>query len=281
MTVRPAATAVTLLHGGALRQLEALLADPIVSCFAEARLFPVGPMPEWGRPAVLAVHRDEQVAAAAMLGANLVPIGTDPATREALAEELVRMGRSCSSIVGPAEEVLDLWRLLEPYWGPAREIRAQQPLLAIAHPPLVTPDPLVQPVPEHRLDDFLPASVAMFTEEVGVDPRAGGADQLYRHRVGDLLRARRAFARWHEGRVIFKAEFGAVTRRAVQIQGVWVAPQRRGQGLAAPGMAAVIEYGLAVAPIVTLYVNDYNTAALATYRRAGFHRVGDFATVLF
>ncbi len=158
------------------------------------------------------------------------------------------MGRTCSSIVGPAEEVLDLWRLLEPYWGPAREIRAEQPLLAIAHPPLVTPDPLVQPVPEHRLDDFLPASIAMFTEEVGVDPRAGGADQLYRHRVGELLRARRAFARWDTGRVVFKAEFGAVTRRAVQVQGVWVAPERRGEGLAAPGMAAVIEYGLAVAP---------------------------------
>lgn len=281
MTVRPSAPAVTLLHGAALRQVRGLLTDPVVSCFAEARLFPVGPTPEWGRPAVLAVHRAQTVAAAAMLGANLVPIGTDAPAREVLAEELVRMGRTCSSIVGPADEVLDLWRLLQPAWGPAREIRPDQPLLAIGQPPLVAADLLVQPVPEHRLDDFLPACIAMFTEEVGVDPRAGGAGQLYRHRVGDLLRARRAFASWDDGRVVFKAEFGAVTRRAVQVQGVWVDPERRGEGLAPPGMAAVVEYGFAAAPLVTLYVNGYNASALATYRRVGFRRVGTFATVLF
>ena len=33
-------------------------------------------------------------------------------------------------------------------------------------------------------------------------------------------------------------------------------------------------------PVVSLYVNDFNTRALATYRRVGFERVGTFATVL-
>ena len=32
---------------------------------------------------------------------------------------------------------------------------------------------------------------------------------------------------------------------------------------------------------VSLYVNDYNTAALRTYERVGFQRHGTFATVLF
>jgi predicted GNAT family acetyltransferase len=32
---------------------------------------------------------------------------------------------------------------------------------------------------------------------------------------------------------------------------------------------------------VSLYVNDYNTKALAAYRRVGFREVGSFATVLF
>jgi predicted GNAT family acetyltransferase len=36
-----------------------------------------------------------------------------------------------------------------------------------------------------------------------------------------------------------------------------------------------------VAPTVSLYVNDFNTAALATYRRVGFRQVGTFASVLF
>jgi predicted GNAT family acetyltransferase len=121
----------------------------------------------------------------------------------------------------------------------------------------------------------------MFTEEVGVDPRLGGMEHLYAQRVADLLQGRRALARFSGERVMFKAEIGAATARAVQIQGVWVDPVFRGRGLAAPGMAAVVEYGLRVAPMVTLYVNGYNTPALATYRTVGFRQVGTFATVLF
>ena len=47
-------------------------------------------------------------------------------------------------------------------------------------------------------------------------------------------------------------------------------------------MASVVRLCLdEVAPVVSLYVNDYNAPALATYDRVGFSRVGTFATVLF
>ena len=52
--------------------------------------------------------------------------------------------------------------------------------------------------------------------------------------------------------------------------------------MAAPGMAAVVELARgSLAPVVSLYVNDYNAPARAAYRRAGFREVGTFASVLF
>ena len=82
--------------------------------------------------------------------------------------------------------------------------------------------------------------------------------------------------------MVFKAELAVVTRRTAQIQGVWVAPEWRGRGLAAPALAAVMRDALRrVAPTVSLYVNDYNEPARRVYDRCGFRPAGTFATVLF
>ena len=70
--------------------------------------------------------------------------------------------------------------------------------------------------------------------------------------------------------------------QACQVQGVWVRPEFRGQGLAAPGMATVVnEARRSISPVVSLYVNDFNAPARATYKRAGFAEVGEFMSVLF
>jgi hypothetical protein len=215
-------------------------------------------------------------------GANLVPVAATPDAVAAFAERALRQGRRCSSVVGAAAEVQGLWARLRPHWGPAREVRPVQPLMVTAGPPLVPPDPLVRRVRPDEIDILWPACVAMFTEEVGVSPIAGDGGASYRARLEQLIRTGRAFARIEAGRVVFKAEIGAVTPQACQVQGVWVRPDRRGEGLAAPGMAAVVEQALqSIAPLVSLYVNDYNTPARAAYHRAGFKDVGQLMSVLF
>lgn len=219
-------------------------------------------------------------------GANLIPVEANEDALELFAARARRNGRQCSSIVGPSEQVLGLWRLLEGSWGRPREIRPVQPLMVIDSPPLVAPDPAVRRSRMDELGLVIPACIAMFSEEVGYSPIASDGGAVYRSQVTGLVAAGRSFVRIDslagQPSVVFKAELGSVTPRAVQVQGVWVAPLLRGQALAAPGMAAVVETVQAqVAPVVSLYVNDFNVRAVRAYKRVGFVEVGTFATVLF
>lgn len=215
-------------------------------------------------------------------GAHLVPVCATPAAVAAFADLLGSEPRICSSIIGRADAVLDLWERLGGHWGPARDIRPNQPLLVAGGDPPIAADPAVRLVQPSEVDQLFPAAVAMYTEEVGVSPLLDDGGRGYRRRITELVRTKRAYARFLDGRVIFKAELAIVTRRTTQVQGVWVDPEFRGRGLAAAAMATVVRDALRrVAPTVSLYVNDYNRPARRVYARCGFQSAGAFATVLF
>ncbi|MBP7971274.1 MAG: GNAT family N-acetyltransferase [Candidatus Nanopelagicales bacterium] len=216
------------------------------------------------------------------LGANTIPIETTEASRWAFAQRLTRGGRRSSAIVGHHHEVLPLWELLAASWGPCREIRGDQPLMALEHTPEHSVDFRVKVADEADLEPLMPASIAMFTEEVGVSPVSGGREAGYRARLLESIRAGRVFTRIERGEVIFKAEVGAVSTASSQLQGVWVTPRLRQTGLAAPAVAGVVRLSmLQHARRISLYANAHNTAALRTYARVGFRQTGTFATVLF
>ncbi|MGW1229362.1 GNAT family N-acetyltransferase [Streptomyces sp. NPDC001478] len=266
--------------GAALAVLES---DPVANAFVTSRVQIAGLDPWRLGGEMWGWYADGHLRSLCYSGANLVPICATPEAVRAFADRARRAGRRCSSIVGPAEPTALLWRLLEPGWGPAREVRANQPLMVTESPSAeVAPDPLVRRVRKDEMDVLMPACVAMFTEEVGISPLAGDGGLLYQARVAELIGAGRSFARIEDGKVVFKAEIGATTPQACQIQGVWVAPEFRGRGHSETGMAAVLRYALAdVAPVVSLYVNDFNTPARKAYRRIGFRETGAFMSVLF
>jgi predicted GNAT family acetyltransferase len=262
--------------------LELLGRDPVADVFVASRVYSSGLAAGRLGGDLWGYREAGRLVAICYSGANLVPVAAPPEAARTFAGLAARRGRRCSSMLGPADAVLTMWDLLRPGWGAAREVRPRQPLLAIAEAPAVPADPLVRRVWPHEIDTVLPACIAMFTEEVGVSPvgRDGGA--YYRARIAEMVCSGRAFARFDDGEVVFKAEIGAATPQACQVQGVWVRPDRRGQGLCAPGMAAVVQHAQRdIAPVVTLYVNDYNVPARSAYRRVGFREIGEFATVLF
>lgn len=259
-----------------------LARDPVADVFVASRL-DVGGVDPWRLGAEVWGYGERgRLESVCFSGANLVPVQATASAARAFAERARKQGRRCSSIVGAADAVGLMWQLLQPSWGHAREVRGCQPMLAISSEPDAEPDPRVRLVTPSEIEVLLPACIAMFTEEVGVSPLGGDDGAMYRTRVQELISLGRAWARIDEGVVLFKAEVGAATHEVCQVQGVWVHPSMRGRGLGTAGTAAVVvQARLSVAPVVSLYVNDYNTAALTAYERVGFRQVGTFASVLF
>ncbi len=256
--------------------------DPVVNVFAEHRSRLTQLDPRWLGGEVWGYQVDGELVSACHSAANLVPVQATPEAIAAFAERALTQPRRCATIVGPADTVRPLWRLLEPHWQQAREVRWDQPHLQISGTPALEPDPLVRRTRPQDVDTLYPACVAMYTEEVGVSPELGGGADLYRTRVAQLVAKGWSFARIEDGRVVFKAEIAAASPYACQVQGVYVDPDRRGEGLAAAGMAAVVAHALRdIAPVVSLYVNAHNLSARRAYERAGFEQSATFTTIMF
>lgn len=252
--------------------------DPVGTCMVAARVGDHGldPVAIGGE----LWTRDRAENSLCFAGANLIPMRGDATDMNVFAEKAMSTPRRCSSLVGRAELVLPMWQRLEPVWGLAREVRDCQPLLTLTGPPQCAIDPAVRPVRMDELDVYLVAAVEMFIGEVGVDPRLGDGGRGYRRRVAGLIAAGRAWARFEDGEVVFKAEIGSQTDAVGQIQGVWVHPDWRGRGLGAAGTATLATAVLRSGRTASLYVNDFNVAARATYHRIGFTQLGTYATVL-
>ena len=261
--------------------LEVCARDAAANVFVAARILEGALATQPG--SLLGYAERDDLTALCWAAANLVPVQADALAVGAFAAKVRRWRRQCSSLFGPAEAVKGLWHELGPHWGPARAVRAHQPMMSMSAPPAasgVVPDPRVRRARLDEVDIVVPAAAAMFTDEIGYPPY-WGSDTAYRQSIASLISRGHTFVWVEDGEVVFKADVGSVALGVAQIQGVWLAPRLRGQGLAEPAMAAVVDLvQQEVAPLVTLYVNDFNAPARATYARIGFTEVGSFATVL-
>ncbi|MEW6873326.1 GNAT family N-acetyltransferase [Trueperella pyogenes] len=260
--------------------IDLLATDPVATVLARVPI-----EEEWPRPAhALGLFDDAgSLKSVCWNGGNVVPFGFDDAGLDVLAAHLLSTRRLCSSIVGPSDQVMPLWERLGDSFGEPRQVRDNQLSMVYRGGSTVAPDESVRPARIGEGNLVVPASVAMFIEEVGYDPTVYGNG--YAQRVHGLVRSGHTFVRMgaESGhcRVEFKADVGALAGGVAQIQGVWTAPDLRGQGIASAAMVRVANLVQAtLAPTVSLYVNDYNLPAVRTYEKAGFETVGMYSTIL-
>ncbi len=230
---------------------------------------------------LVAFERDGQISSLLLNGGTVFVAGFDPDALPAFVEHLGPV-RRCVSILGPAASALGLYLGLSQRftaWQQISNVRQRQPLMVLESPPLPEPDPRVRLLTPDDYPSYLEASVGMYTEEIGSSPfKYGGGYDLF---VMQRLRDQDAFGIVEDGTVIFKADLGPKHGGQAQLQGVWVKPELRGTGLSVPALAGMLRLAMRRFPLISLYVNDFNTPAMRAYERLGFVEVGALATVHF
>ncbi len=228
---------------------------------------------------VLDRRRDGTVRGVIYYGAQLVVAADEPAALDAFAVE-TRKHPGLRSFVGPKRAVDGLWSRVKTWYRDPAIVRAHQPLYAVwpqALAPIADVDVRLARVEEAAL--VAENSAHMIVGELGYDPRAQRSTF-----VAGIRRAIEHGSWWvwiDGGELRFQCNVGARTPVTAQLQGVWTPPPARGHGYATHGLAAIARRILADTPTVSLYVNDFNQAAIGVYERVGFERVGELSTYLF
>ncbi|MEO8435644.1 MAG: GNAT family N-acetyltransferase, partial [Pyrinomonadaceae bacterium] len=132
-----------------------------------------------------------------------------------------------------------------------------------------------QPVAGLRLatqDDLelvAPVHAQMAFEESGVNPLFVDPEGFYR-RCARRIEQQRVWVNVENGELIFKADVISDTPEVVYLEGVYVSPAKRGNGLGARCIRHLTNQLLAHTNSVCLLVNQQNAAAHACYQKAGY-----------
>jgi uncharacterized protein len=264
--------------------MAALARNPVRDVFIASRILhdgaltALGPSPLWG------AFDDGELRGLLHVGPNLVPAADDRAACEALA--LAAGGLyPTRMVVGERMTVELLWSLIGDSYPAPREVRRRQFVYAV-EPERLVRDPhgprrgVARLAERSDEDQVLRLSAAMYTEEMGENPMARDPDG-YRRRVRMLTSRGWTYLYESGGQLQFKMDVGCASDHTAQIQGVYVPGELRGRGVGTRAMSACCELAFERHPNLSLYVNDFNTPAVALYERIGFRREPyDFQTIM-
>jgi predicted GNAT family acetyltransferase len=129
--------------------------------------------------------------------------------------------------------------------------------------------PGLRPATPADLEEVMTVQAEMAEAESGVNPLETDPEG-FRRRCLRRIEQGRVWVWTEEGRLIFKADIVSETPEVKYVEGVWVAPERRGHGYGLRCLSQLSRDLLSRSGAVTLLVNEKMPEAVAFYRRAGY-----------
>ncbi len=251
--------------------------EPLINLYLLSRLLDD---PIVATSQIVVVRHEGEIIVVASLATNIVLAGR-PGASEALigtamdliANRILAQMLPVRAIISPAHLVESLWQRLRARIDPPTVVRMNQPVYALAPRDGFPGLEMGRLSDRSDLDQLVPACAAMHREEVGIDPLERDAAG-YRERIRELIELKRSIIRTESGEIASKCEFSAVTDVAVQLMGVWSHPKFRRRHMASGLLREVFGHIFREGRTVTLFVNDFNTPAVALYEALGMERIG-------
>ncbi|MFM7231483.1 MAG: GNAT family N-acetyltransferase [bacterium] len=230
-------------------------------------------------------RRDGRLVAILFLGTTsgaVLPAGDDADALRALARALRNSDDPRPDrlqLIGPAAAVAVV---REVFPGPGWQVRLEreQVYLSLAADALTAGErePALRPARREDYAFVYESGADLRAEELLEDPRTTDP-VLFARRVEEECRDGWTWLVRDARGLAFRAGLSALTRDAAQVSGVYVPPDRRGQGLATRALRELCARLLERARHVCLFVNTVNGPALAVYRRLGFRTHAAWASV--
>jgi len=204
----------------------------------------------------------------------------DEATVEAFAR-LSMSHRGEKMIVAPRDAVVKYWSLVGRSHPRPRAIRDRQYVMMLDRSMLKPYEHTVF-ARRARIEEWTAVadnSAAMIALELEYDPMRTSPE--FTSNVRTMIDRGLWWVGESLGRLCFFCNVGPWSPETAQLQGIWTPPELRGKGLATAALGAICDRLLELTPSLSLYVNDFNTKAIALYERVGFKTVSEFQTILF
>jgi predicted GNAT family acetyltransferase len=130
------------------------------------------------------------------------------------------------------------------------------------------------------LDLVMTTHARLAVEEFGLDNPIAADPEGFPRRCAGRIDHKRVWVLIENGTLVFKADIVSETPEAIYLEGVYVDPQKRGQGYGLRCLSQLSRGFLPHARPICLFVNERNQIAQALYHSAGY-RLQSYYTTIF